>query len=82
MNNGYSDVYVAIHRFNDTKHYNDTDTQILGIFTTAKLALKVTKVWKRNFGFRGKEAKLHQFVVESWSVCDKLSEHQLGGVKR
>jgi len=74
-----NDVFVAIHRFDSTEDCQGACSELIGIFTSEKEALKATKGWKSKLGIRGKAAKSHEFVVESWTVNDKFNKGDFGG---
>jgi hypothetical protein len=64
-------VYVAIHcTLADDGEI--TSTEFGTIYTTEKEANKAAKAWKSECGFKGKEAKKHEFIVECQPVFTKF----------
>ena len=64
------DVFMAVHICEEETGHDGS--QILGVFTTEKEAKKCAAAAKKEDGYKGKEAKAHQYTVVPWAVRDKF----------
>lgn len=66
-----NDVFVVEHCA-DEEACCGFGRELLGIFTTERVAKKCAAAAKREDGYKGKEAKFHSYNVEPWAVSDKF----------
>lgn len=67
-----NDVFLAVHICEEETGYDGF--QILGVFTSEKEAKKCAAAAKKEDGYKGKEAKVHQYTVVPYAVGDKFGK--------